>query len=324
MEGQKVNILFTNRNHAMWHGGDSQKIDHYINQLPSMGVKVGYTYEVEDDWSDWDIIHTFHLGHEFSYKFYLEAVRTDKPLVISPIYFPHQGNPLFYRADMVEYASAIAFLSEGEMDEVKKLYDDPIARKMIEDKGFIIPNGINPVYGTKGKKYVHPNCPEEDYILCVGRIDQRKNQANLAQACVEEDIPLLLVGEATKNPVADSINALMKITPLIWHEPAAPPDKLVEAYRGAKVLACPSTLEMWPNVVAEGGLAGCNLVVGEGSMTFTDFPGVEVCEPNIGSIQTAIRAAYDKPRRDTPEPFTQFTWERAATELKQLYEEVLQ
>ena len=116
----------------------------------------------------------------------------------------------------------------------------------------------------------------------------------------------------------------MKTTPLIWHEPPAPPDKLVEAYRGAKVLACPSTLEMWPNVIAEGGLAGCNLVVGKGSMSFKELDCVTTCEPNIDSIRTAIRSAYDKPRRDSSAPFTEFTWKRAATELKQLYEEVLQ
>ena len=318
-----MNILLTNRDHSLWSGGDSNKINHYMAHLPHLGHKVGYTYDVEDDWSNWDIIHTFHLGHEFSYKFYLEAVRTEKPFVISPIYFPNQSNPIPYRADMVEYASAIAFLSEGEKEAVKGIYVDDEGWELIEEKAFIVPNGIDPIYATKGKKYTHPGCPNEDYILCVGRIDARKNQHLLAQACMEEDIPLLLVGEASYTPESDSINALMKTTPLIWHEPAAPPEKLVEAYRGAKVLACPSTLEMWPNVVAEGGLAGCNLVVSSGSMTFTDFPDVEVCDPNLASIRVAIRAAYDKPRRNTPEPFTQFTWERAVKELNNLYEEVL-
>jgi glycosyltransferase involved in cell wall biosynthesis len=318
-----MNVLFTNRNHAMWSGGDSNKINHYMRDLPQRGIKAGYTFSVEDDWSDWDIIHTFHLGHEFSYKFYLEAVRTNKPLVISPIYFPMQNNHLAYRASMVEYASAIAFLSEGEKKAVKELYTEQPAWDMIEEKAWIIPNGINPIFGTEGKKYTHPNCPDEPYILCVGRLDERKNQHHLAQACVEEDIPLLLVGEAHRNPVTDSVNALMQTTPLIWHEPAAPPERLVEAYRGAHTLACPSTLEMWPNVVAEGGMAGCNLVVGESSMTFTDFEGVDVCTPDVDSIRRAIRSSYDTPRRNHSHPFTQYTWERAANELTQLYEEVL-
>jgi len=323
-----MKILFTNRDHSTVSGGDSNKIQHYQLHLQKLGIQADYTPSVMyPKFEDYDIIHTFHLGHEFSYKFFLEANRIGKPLVISPILFPDQSNPQVYRDDMLKYASGIAFLSEGEQQETIKPHTDMMVISDIEEKAYIIPNGINPVFGTDGPKLRHPNCPGEEYVLCVGRIDQRKNQHKLAQACMELDIPLMLVGQPYDNVVVDQVQTLADIWNGLWWEPSQPAHKLVEAYRGAKVLACPSTLEMWPNVVAEGGLAGCNLVVGRGSMTFADWEGdvdgIYGCDNTIDSIKDAVNYAYSAKRRNIQEPFSQYTWDRAAEELKTMYKEVL-
>lgn len=320
-----MRVLYGNRDHTIISGGDSNKIEHYQLHLQKLGVKADYTSSVMyPRFEDYDIIHGFHLGHKFSYKFYLEAMRLDKPYIISPIHFPEQENHPVYRYDMLEYSSAIACLSEGEQESVEVLFEEDHYKQMVSDKTYIIPNGVNPIFGTDGPKLVHPNCPVEDYVLCVGRLDARKNQAKLAQACMELDIPLMLVGQAANGEAVASVQAIANVWDGLWWEPAAPAHKLVEAYRGAKVLACPSTLEMWPNVVAEGGLAGCNLVVGNGSMTWTDYDETWTCDNTIGSIKEAIKGAYEAPRRNTQEPFTEFTWDRAAEELKTMYEEILQ
>lgn len=320
-----MKVLFGNRDHTALSGGDSNKIEHYQRHLFDIGVTADYTSEVRyPDYNDYDIIHGFHLGHKFSHKFYLEAARLEKPFVLSPIHFPEQENPLVYRHDMVDYASAIACLSDGELKSVQDIYVNDDGKKMVSDKTYIIPNGINPIYGTDGPKLKHPNCPEEDYVLCVGRIDGRKNQAKLAQACYELDIPLMLVGSAANAESVAQVQAIADIWEGLWWEPSAPAEKLVEAYRGAKVLACPSTLEMWPNVVAEGGLAGCNLVVGNGSMSFTDMKEVYACDNTVDSIKEAVIDAYSATRRNEQRPFSTFTWERAAGELKEMYEGILQ
>jgi len=319
-----MRVLLTNRDHTSWSGGDSNKIEHYQQKLLDIGITADYTSSVMyPDYNDYDIIHTFHLGHKFSYKFYLEAARLDKPFIISPIYFPHQENLPVYRNDMVDYASALACLSHGEMEAVQDLYKGA-GRSMVKSKTYIIPNGIDPVFGDDGVKYVHPNCPDEDYVLCVGRLDARKNQHKLAQACKELDIPLLLVGQAAQPEVVEQTQTVADSWEGLWWERHAPHNRLAEVYRGAKVLACPSTLEMWPNVVAEGGLAGCNLVVGSGSMSFTDLDFVHVCDDTVDSIKEAVSKAYNEPRRNVKEPFDEYTWDRAASELKEMYESVLE
>ena len=219
---------------------------------------------------------------------------------------------------MLEYSSAVCYLSEGEKEQVHKLFDN-----QIELNEYIIPNGINQVFGTDGIKYEHPNCPEEEYVLCVGRLDKRKNQHKLAQACKDLDIPLLLVGDPADPIVVKMCQGISDSWPGLWWEGAVSHEMLAEAYRGAKVLACPSTLEMWPNVVAEGGLAGCNLVVSNGSMTFSDLDGVWACDPTVGSIRRAVESAYNAPKSGTMIPyFKQFTWGKASDELREVYEQI--
>ncbi len=317
-----MRVLFCNRDPSLLDGGDTNKIDNYWIQLSKLGIECGYLHNIFDfdEYDNWDIIHGFHLGHEFSYKFYLEAVRKDKPFVISPIYFPHQGNPVKYRKEMVENSNAILYLSDGEKESVEKLFENPA---VLAEISHIVPNGIDPVFGTEGRKYVHPNRPDEEYVLCVGRIDGRKNQTALARACMELDIPLLLVGEPVDGFEVRACQSMADEWDGLWWEGPADRTRLAEAYRGAKVLVCPSVVEMWPNVVAEGGLAGCNLVVTEGSMTFTDFEGVYTCDTTIDSIKEAVESAYSVKKESLKSQFEHFTWENTALQLKEIYEEVL-
>jgi glycosyltransferase involved in cell wall biosynthesis len=315
-----MRVLFANRDPRIIEGGDTGKIRKYWELLEEVGVHCGYTHSVAGkvDLSEWDIFHIFHLGHDFSYQFHLEAVRLGKPTVISPIYFPDQKNPIVYRREMMEYSSAVCYLSEGEKTEVHKLFDNGI-----ELNEHIVPNGINPIFGMDGIKYEHPNCPLEDYVLCVGRLDQRKNQHRLAQACMDLDIPLLLIGDPHEGIVVKACQGIANQWPGLWWEKAVSHELLAEAYRGAKVLACPSTLEMWPNVVAEGGLAGCNLVVSKKSMTFSDLDGVWACDPTLESIKEAVKGAYEAEKTGELRPyFKQFTWEKTVDQLRDIYESI--
>src|SRR5512138_985162 len=99
-----MRVVYTNRNHAHLSGGDSYKIGKYREGLPKLGIETAYTYTPHyTDLSVFDIIHNFHLGHDFSYKFTLEAKRLGKPLVMSPIFFPDMGLSIPYRIDTIKY-----------------------------------------------------------------------------------------------------------------------------------------------------------------------------------------------------------------------------
>jgi len=313
-----MNILFVNREPSLL-GGDTNKIAQYSIHLEEFGIECDYAWDVNAvDFTKYDVIHGFHLGHELSYKFFLEAQRVKKPYVLSPIYFPDKGMPSGYKAEMLRDADVVLYLSEGE----KKFAEEEAGVEAT--KWYLLPNGIDPVFSKEGRMYSHPNARDEDYVLCVGRIDGRKNQARLAQACRNLDVPLLLVGEIVTNEAANQVQVISNEWNGIWWEDKAPHEALAECYRGAKVLACPSTYEIWPNVVAEGGLAGCNLVVSKNSLTFSDLEGVFSCEPKVASIEDAVGKAYAAPRGTGKFDvlFKEYTWERAARRLKEVYEEV--
>jgi glycosyltransferase involved in cell wall biosynthesis len=324
-----MKVLFANRDPRL-QGGDTYKIAQYASGLADRGVETYYTHELVD-FSKFDIIHIFHLGHEFSYKFFLEGLRTGKKMVLSPIYFPGQHNPTTYRREMMEGVDGIAALSGGEINAIIQLYSEHEhnarleAESAVMDKCHIIPNGINPVFfEDDGPAVLHPNAPDEPYVLCVGRLDSRKNQIRLAQACRELDVPLFLVGDILDDKTAATVQSIANEWTGLWWNPGVDHEKLAEVYRGAHTLACPSTLEIWPNVVAEGGAMGCNLVVSEYSMSFTDLEGVYPCLPTIESIQSAVKESLsNEATGDLKDYFKRFTWENSVEGIYQMYQEVL-
>ena len=135
---------------------------------------------------------------------------------------------------------------------------------------------------------------------------------------------MVLIGDPQESNVVKACQGIANEWNGLWWERAVDHEMLAEAYRGAKVLACVSTLEMWPNVVAEGGLAGCNLVVSNGSMSFTDLEGVYTCDPTIESIKQAVSEAYQADKTGELIPhFKQFTWEKAVDQLRDAYESII-
>jgi hypothetical protein len=96
-------------------------------------------------------------------------------------------------------------------------------------------------------------------------------------------------------------------------------------YKGAKVLACVSKTEVYPMVVLEGALSGCNIVLTSGSAAMKDWPTIELCDPaDPASISSAVARQMTRPRsRVLVEHVAQFTWEWVAKQVKAVYDETL-
>ncbi|MFT5728355.1 MAG: glycosyltransferase involved in cell wall biosynthesis/predicted SAM-dependent methyltransferase [Desulforhopalus sp.] len=126
------------------------------------------------------------------------------------------------------------------------------------------------------------------YVLCVGRIEERKNQAMLARALKYYDIDLVLIGQANKeykalvskqNPRLIYIDYLANNSPL-----------LASAYAGAVCMALPSWVEGAPLAALEAAASGCPLILSDRSGEIEYFGGfAEYCDPaSIDSIRKGI------------------------------------
>jgi glycosyltransferase involved in cell wall biosynthesis len=153
-------------------------------------------------------------------------------------------------------------------------------------------------------------------VLCVGRLEPRKNQLTLITALRETDIPLTLVGQAGRYNAAYYRRCRQAAGANIEIVEQQPPEVLSRLYRQAQVHACVSWYETPGLASLEASLCGCAIVVTPGGCT-QEYFGEEAyyCRPDDpDSIRHAIETALE---HGTPSQLTQrvareFTWEMAA------------
>ncbi|HHL2559607.1 TPA: glycosyltransferase [Yersinia enterocolitica] len=101
----------------------------------------------------------------------------------------------------------------------------------------------------------------EDYVLCVGRIESRKNQALLALALRDTNVPLVLIGHEADSDYAELIRKWGSDKVIFAGRVEANSPMLASAFAGAKVFCLPSWSEGAPLVALEAAAAGCNMVL---------------------------------------------------------------
>jgi glycosyltransferase involved in cell wall biosynthesis len=100
-----------------------------------------------------------------------------------------------------------------------------------------------------------------DYVLCVGRIETRKNQALLTLALRDTDIPLVLVGHEADARYADLIRKWGNDKVIFAGRMEPGGAMLASALAGARVFCLPSWSEGAPLAALEAAAAGCNMVL---------------------------------------------------------------
>ncbi len=138
-----------------------------------------------------------------------------------------------------------------------------------------------------------------DFILCVGRIEDLKNQLNLILAAGEKKIPLVLIGRlnmAHRGYCRRILRYVEKNPNLYYMGPMENP-MLSSAFAAARVHVLPSWFETTGLTSLEAGLANCNVVSTNRGYTrdyLKDYAWY--CDPSSRvSIKTAVMDAYQSP-----------------------------
>jgi glycosyltransferase involved in cell wall biosynthesis len=156
---------------------------------------------------------------------------------------------------LVNYADHLILLSEHERSELHRIgVDHPstsIVRNPVEAE--IFANGDPSLFANR--------FGVQDYVLCVGRIESRKNQAMLAYALRDTGLPLVFIGHEGDSKYAELVRRWAgdraHFTGRI--EPNSP--MLASALAGCRVFCLPSWSEGAPLVALEAAAAGCNMVL---------------------------------------------------------------
>jgi glycosyltransferase involved in cell wall biosynthesis len=277
-----------------------------LNTLDAV-IKAGVEASKLDIWSrdnDFDILHLWGVGPH-NYHLIDWAKKAGKKIVatvLSPYYDTFKSKlGFYYRHFFPDYVGQlihyyqiidkIIVLNNLQLNVLNKYYRVPASKmeiipNIIEDKYFDIPE-----FDFK-KKYGINN-----YVLCTGNISSRKNQYNLALACINLKINLVLIGNILDGELAygkqlETIIADHKNILWIRELPKAS-EELVAAYYNCSVYALPSKEETQPISAFEAAAMRKPLVLIDRMYAHQSFYQGAVLSksPSVKNIETALKHA---------------------------------
>lgn len=350
-------LVQTRPNVFAQRGGDTVVLERFVAGLHQRG----YVVEVDVDGrlspSDFDLVHLFNFATPtLTGSQATEALRCQTPYVVTSLYeetaqFHSQSHYIAGR--LVDYVEAgqkrsefsISYRELAAIPDAKKFEVNEVARHAHA----ILPNGISegraikrdfpfsgPIHvvpvGIDLAESVEPGRFEQtygikDFILCVGRIESRKNQLMLLKALEDSELPIVLVGGGfSYQPDYDRAvrNFQRKGQTLILDR--LNEQMLASAYAACAIHVLPSWFELPGLVSLEAAARGKNVVVTRTGTT-SDYLGDKgfYCLPwDADSIRSAVYAAYYSPvKAGIIDHVAQFTWENAVDALDRVYREVL-
>jgi glycosyltransferase involved in cell wall biosynthesis len=310
-------------------GGPSVRAQQTASALAALGYEVGFGEHADP--GCWDVVHVFNSWPAQPSLARLEAARAaGGAVVFSPIYMDHRETDWAHRVlrsgfagarrgiasvgalrrlrrapaeqrvarsnraireyralvpRMIALADHVIVLSEAERAGLRELGCEPrtwsLVRNAVDPTPFVRANAdlFRREYGLA------------DYVLCVGRIELRKNQALLIKALRGSGRSVVLVGACLDRDYARVIDRVAGPGVLrIDHLEAGGP-LLASAFAGAAAFALPSWVEGAPISALEAAAAGCPLVLGDRAGVREYFGALaHYCEP---SDPAAIRAAVE-------------------------------
>ncbi len=201
----------------------------------------------------------------------------------------------------------------------------------VDFKWVKIPNGVGEQF-LRVSSFENPfkDTKIKDYILCVGRIEPRKNQlsiieaVNLARKEVGEDLQLVFIGKKnSSHHIEYSIrfNHQLRKYPWITHIEQVPYEQMPSYYRFAKIGVSASWFETTGLTSLEALFCGANAVAAGSRAKEYLGKNAFYCSPDdVDSIKEAILKAYNASPPVIPEDMKEnYTWANAAKKTLEVY-----
>ena len=343
-------------------GGDTIQIVNTAAELRVMGIDVDiFLADQKPDYTKYDFLHFFNIIRPDDILPHIGRSRI--PFVVSTIFVDYSeyekkarrgASAFLFRflsPDLIEYLKALArfaangvkiksryFLLNGQKKSIQKIarmtqmllpnskseYNRLSRAYNIQKKYRVIPNGIDKnLFTPVTDKIIR----DEHLILCVARIEGRKNQLNLIRAIADTPYRLVLIGAVSTNQIDYYEQCKQAAGPNIEFIDFLEQKLLLDYYRKAKVHVLPSWFETTGLSSLEAAAMGCNIVITRKGDAYEYFEhDAYYCDPESPD---SIFQAIDQAARNTiPEGLSskvlnQFTWEIAAKKTMEAYLEIL-
>ncbi len=290
------------------------------------------------------LLHVF--GSDYPVQQMVSLVATmGVPVVVSSVYFPTRVGQLVDRVSgsiprtaahfqrlVLRTAGLVLPNSVDEAELIARVHGVPRANLRV------IPNGFGEArLGGDGerfrRKYLSQVPTSRPLVLCVARVESRKNTLVLLESARAMNAFLVLLGPPSRSErdFTERVAEECKRRPsdVLW-VPGVPSDStdLADAYAAAHVHVLPSEFETPGLSSLEAGANGCNLVVGRCHPVEEYFHGVAtfVQPGSVRELRAGIERALALPRDSMQQASAirqRFSWEAVARFTAAAYLEVM-
>lgn len=338
-------------------GGDTIQIERTADYLGKLGwqVTIFKTNEVIA-YNQFDLFHYFNLTRPADMLYHIQ--KTDKPFFVSPIYL--ELNEFERKArrgvigmvtktlpdSSVEYLKCVGrYVMNGE--KIRSWYyllngHKSSMNKILRKCAAIFPNShseyerIHKAFGYNGPYDIVPcgvdleifDLPakvkrQPNLILCVGRIEARKNQLSLIRALHDTEFDLVIIGNPSPNHKAYYESCKNASNGKVTFIENIDQSDLMDYYQKAKVHVLPSWFETVGLSSLEAAFCGCNIVVSDkGDVKEYFRNNAWYCNPEqTDSILKAITEAATAPADHALQDRIRadYNWHRVAEVMNALY-----
>lgn len=336
-------------------GGDFIQLLKTKEYLEKLGVSADVSFTHKVNLAPYDLIHLFNVTRiTETYLFQKNAKFQKKKVVLSPIYHPLKDMEDFYRyyyrfpfLDIVTYLAfkELYYSVRGKTTiSLKSIFKYMhTVREVISSSDIILPNSnleletLEKETGVKNRYKIIPNATEidtisvnqeshkENLILCIGRIEPRKNPLNIIRAFKQlnaklpRDTKLVFIGSINnshKSYAKQFYEYIRKNQENIKYIGSLSHKEVLLYLRRAKLLVLASFFETTGLVGLEALACRTNIVISDRGYTKEYFRDTAIfCDPYlIDSIAVAIqRGFYKEPERIKDNFIENYTWSNAAS-----------
>lgn len=348
-----LRILFQLRPNAFTHrGGDTVLLERYREELTKQGARVVVDLEHREDPKNFDLIHLFNFATPAlllqeaqaavvaRIPFVVTTLNEDLPKFHSQAhaqakfltgYVASSQDAIWYATNMpnleelrpapsfenhwvVEHASGLLVNGFGEQASLEAQYGElPNVR--------VVPVGFDQAPASP-ELFVN-NYGMQDFVLCVGRLEHRKNQLLLLKVLEHIDLPVVLVGGGFSYQ-PDYENAVRSFrrrgqTLLVGRLDDA---MLASAYAAARVHVLPSWYELPGLVSLEAAYHGCQIVATATGTTVDylgDFAWYAEPDDEYSLLHAILGAYYSPPKEGLREHVARYSWHESVLSLADSY-----
>lgn len=311
---------------------DSMKVIKTAEYLRKLGVTVDINDGGIYDYSSYDIVHLFNIDTAGeTYRYYKIAHYYKKNLVISPMHWDMKKYHMInneiesmklyekcssYKEEILKKSNAIICNSELEKELIQSEFHVKVDFEVIYN-GVEVENDDIPLYNFKDRYNLN------NYVLCVGRISESKNQLALCRVCAELGKQLVLIGNVNDNEYLKECTNFKNVVHLGFMDNY----NVYNAYRFAKVHVNPSFVGMPGLSSLAAAASGCSIVSTKEGCAKEYFKEMAIyCNPyDNKSIYDAVKSGFEKRKGSDLKNYVNhnYNYEKLTNDLYKVYLQIL-